>query len=248
MDQNENKEQNRLVDDLSVINLKLRNNTDATILMSLMGNDSNTQDISNQRTSYSWDVTGTNFTIYTTVIVTFRTSGSTNPFTTLTTTMTLPSLQGVVEALNSFGIASFFSLISGGNTYVQTYNDQIEFTQLEITASGGGSTFINYDLFQYSFDPVPTIINDASIIPQPANYINVSSPYNVSGTLTVPSGDTFEFQGQLSPASSTTALAQVLNVTTSTVLYSITLNPGDPFFFSWAVAPGVTYACNFTEA
>jgi hypothetical protein len=115
----------------SEISFALENNTNSNILMSFLSNPTNTQDISNQHTEYSWDITSiaSNLNSYDTIVLTF-TSGS-----SIKTTIYNKTLDGIVVALNLLGVSSFYYDVVAGSTFIKTYNDIQGFTTLEITSS-----------------------------------------------------------------------------------------------------------------
>jgi hypothetical protein len=115
----------------SEISFKLVNNTNSNILMSFLSNPSNLQDISNQFTEYSWNITSIagNLSTYDTIILTFGNGSS------VTTTIQQKTLDGIIIALNQLGVSSFYYDIVGGSTYIKTYNDVQLFTTLEIVSS-----------------------------------------------------------------------------------------------------------------
>ena len=132
--------------DLSEISYSLVNSTNANILMSFMSNPTNNQDISNQYTSYAYNVTGVNFSPYNFVSITYRTKGSTLPPQTTTVVLMAATIDGVVVALNSIGISSFFWETVAGNTYIKTYNDNIEFFSLVIDNNSLSASYITYEV------------------------------------------------------------------------------------------------------
>jgi len=143
----------RLKKDLTEFSFQILNTTSATQQMFFLSNPSNTQDISNQFTEYSWDITSiaTNIGIYDSVSIESRTT-PTLPFITYTASILSNSLSGIVTALNTLQIASFYYEVVGGNTYIRTYNDQLEFGQLNIidTAASTFSFFYSISI-PYAF-------------------------------------------------------------------------------------------------
>ena len=115
----------------SEISFSLVNNTNSNILMSFLSNPTNTQDISNQFTEYSWNITSiaSNLSAYDTIILTFSNGSS------VTTTIYNKTLDGIIVALNLLGVSSFYYEVISGSTYIKTYNDIQGFTTLEITSS-----------------------------------------------------------------------------------------------------------------
>jgi hypothetical protein len=118
------------------ISINIKNNTNGNIPMSIMSNPSNLTDISNQTTEYSWDVTSLSITTENTVIIQYRPNGLVD-FTSYSTPLLTPSLQGILDALNTLGIGSFFSTTSGGNTYIKNYDNDYVFGQLDVFDSTG---------------------------------------------------------------------------------------------------------------
>jgi hypothetical protein len=143
----------RLKKDLSEFSFQILNTTSATQQMFFLSNPSNTQDISNQFTEYSWDITSiaTNIGIYDSVSIESRTS-PTLPFITYTASILSNSLSGIVTALNTLQIASFYYEVVGGNTYIRTYNDQLEFGQLNIIDTAASTFAFFYSIsIPYAF-------------------------------------------------------------------------------------------------
>jgi len=127
----------------SEISFKLVNNTNSNILMSFLSNPTNLQDISNQFTEYSWDITSiaSNLSTYDTIILTLGNGSS------LTTTIYNKTLDGIIVALNQFGVSSFYYDVVGGSTYIKTYNDTQAFTTLEILSSTASTLQLFYQIF-----------------------------------------------------------------------------------------------------
>jgi hypothetical protein len=110
--------------------------------MYFLSNPSNTQDISNQFTEYSWDITSiaNNLSGYDIVTIESRNANSGQSYVTYTAPILSNSASGIVTALNSLQFASFYYEVIGGNTYIRTYNDTLEFGQLNII-DNAASTF-----------------------------------------------------------------------------------------------------------
>lgn len=118
------------------ISINIKNNTNGKIPMSIMSNPSNLTDISNQTTEYSWDVTGLSLTTENTVTIAYKLNTQVD-FNSFTTSLLTPTLQGVLNALNSLGIGSFFSTTSGGNTFIKNYDNNYEFGTLDVFDNSG---------------------------------------------------------------------------------------------------------------
>lgn len=128
------------------ISINVKNNTNGTIPMSIMGNPANLADISNQTTQYQWNLTNFNLAGEDYVSVEYRPVGTTN-YSTYSAPLNTPTVQGVVDALNGLGIGAFFIVTSGPNTYVQNYDDSYEFNNLNVFVYGG----VLFDFYDTSY-------------------------------------------------------------------------------------------------
>jgi len=170
---------------LSEISFTIVNNTTSYVPMNFMGNLANTADISNQYTEYKWDVTNINLTYYDTVSIQLRGAGSSLPYTTVSASFETKTVQGVLDALNSLNIACFFSVTSGGNTYIVTYNDNVQYNTLDFTNSAGYTWYIGY---RGSYagtggswnieNPSPTVIYSSTFPVVQTPFIDISSYLN----------------------------------------------------------------------
>lgn len=113
------------------LTVRATNTTNSVIQMNILGNPTYTNDIANQFIQYQWDITSFAFSIETTIYLQYRKVGAS---TYQLAVVQLPSqdTQGIVDALNSLNLASFYSSTSGGNTFINTYNDTYEFGILNI--------------------------------------------------------------------------------------------------------------------
>lgn len=138
----------QLQKDLSEFSFQIVNNTPATQQMYFLSNPSNTQDISNQLTQYSWDITSivSTISIYDIVTIEARTVNSPNAYQTYSANIISNTLNGIVTALNTLQIASFYYETVGGNTYIRTYNDQIDFGQLNILDTAASAFAFYYSV------------------------------------------------------------------------------------------------------
>src|SRR5580704_16672805 len=116
--------------------LVLMNNTNAVQYVKLFVPSPNALSSLNARTKYSWNLTGETFAGVTNVMILVRPVGSSLPFATLTVA-TAPNLAGVVAALNSLNIGSFYSLVIGGNSFILTSNDWFELGNILINTMAG---------------------------------------------------------------------------------------------------------------
>lgn len=113
------------------LSLTIKNNTSATIPISILGNPSDLSDISNQTREFRWDITSLSFSTENSVSIDYR-PNSLPDFTTYNTPLLFQSIQGVLDALNGLGIGSFFVFTSGGNTYISNYDNDYVFGDLNI--------------------------------------------------------------------------------------------------------------------
>lgn len=170
---------------LSEISFTIVNNTTSYVPMNFMGNLANTADISNQRTEYKWDITNLNLTYYDTVSIQLRGAGSGLPYTTVSASFQTKTVQGVLDALNSLNVACFFQATSGGNTYIETYNDNVEYNLLDFSSSTGYTWYLgyrgNYDGTGGSWNiqnPSPTTIYSGTFPVVQSPFVDISSYLN----------------------------------------------------------------------
>lgn len=196
------------------ISINVKNNTNGTIPMSIMGNPANLADISNQTTQYQWNLTNFNLAGEDYVSIQYRSVGTIN-YSTYSAPLGTPTVQGVVDALNGLGIGAFFIVTSGPNTYLQNYDDSYEFNNLNVFVFGGvlfdfydtnyyanGNTSV-FDLSSNNNNGVPvngtgngtptTLINYNTV---PFGYLYLNSSISSQFSIRLP--DAFKFPG-LSP-------------------------------------------------
>ena len=135
------------------INLVIQNNTNYPQRINIMGGPYNPLDTSNAKTEYRWDVTSLTFTTQNQLTLQYQ-SVNGGKITVFIQNIT-PSIQGVVNALNTLNIGYFSSYVSGGSTYISSYNDNIIYGQLNIVNSSNNpvnsNTLAIYDFSQSSF-------------------------------------------------------------------------------------------------
>jgi len=212
------------------ISINVKNNTNGKIPMSIMSNPSNLTDISNQTTEYSWDVTSLSITTENTIIIEYRPNALAD-FTSYSTPLLTPSLQGVLDALNTLGIGSFFSTTSGGNTYIKNYDNDYVFGQLDVFDSSGTSVTWNVNCIGTTGN------NDIQVgfllISQPNPY-NASTPVPISFD-----GQQVDITGVTS--NQPTTKIKILNLTTSTFIVNVGLGSGVAYNYSFNAFYGNSY-------
>lgn len=210
----------------SQISFTITNNTDSVIVMNFLANLSNTADISNQHGEYAWDLSGYFFEYYTTGAITFRTVGSTAPYTTLDFIIQQPSLQGLLAALNGLMISSFFVDTTGGNTILKTYNDAIEFTALTINSTGPVQSNVYFQVNNSGVGTTFDILRNGGVL-----YTGNFPQNDPAPVLVVPyvNGDTFQLTGVAPTGVNTTVTVNQFEYSTgiTTQLFTANYNPGD---------------------
>lgn len=227
----------QLQKDLSEFSFQIVNNTPATQQMYFLSNPSNTQDISNQHTQYSWDITSivSTISIYDIVTIEARTVNSPNAYQTYSANIISNTLNGIVTALNTLQIASFYYETVGGNTYIRTYNDQIEFGQLNIidTNATGLSVFLNVNLPYAASGDGFSVFNVLGGYSSPNINNPITSITNYTAFVTL--GDTVYITGQSPtiPNSIIVGVRVIINKTVSGILTNL---------FDGVVAYNTTYS------
>lgn len=212
------------------ISLAIQNNTNATIPISIMGNPSNLADISNQTREFQWNLTGFTFTTENQVSIDYRPNALVN-FTTYNAPLLAPNIQGVLSALNSLGIGSFFTYTSGGNTYISNYDNDYVFGDLNIWDSNGTQV-------TWSVDCIGTTGNNQV---QAGFFLdNETNPF--TGIVNVPisfDGESVLLDGTTSNQPSTKI--KVYNQTTNTFIINVGLGSGVLYSYSFNAYYGNTY-------
>jgi hypothetical protein len=186
----------RLQKDLSEFSFQILNTTSATQQMYFLSNPSNTQDISNQHTEYSWDITSiaNNLGIYDLVTIEARNANSGQAFITYSAPILSPTISGIVTALNTLQIASFYYEVIGGNTYIRTYNDSLELGQLNIINTNAATFGLFYSVaipFAFTGDGDTQIVSTGTfdtgllVNPQTIPTTNATSLVALTETVTV---------------------------------------------------------------
>lgn len=212
------------------ISINIKNNTNGNIPMSIMSNPSNLGDISNQTTEYSWNVTGFSLTTENSISLQYRPNGL-NDFTTFNTTLATPTLQGVLDALNTLGIGSFFSTTSGGNTFIKNYDNDYVFGQLDIYDSAG--TSVTWDV-----NCIGTTGNND--VQCGLFFISQLNPYTASTPVpTTFDGQQVDITGVTSNQPSTKV--KIKNLTTNTFIVNAGLGSGVAYNYSFNAYYGNAY-------
>jgi hypothetical protein len=130
------------------------NNTNGIVPVSILGNPENPMDNANATTQYGWDVTSLTFGSLNSIILQYKGVSQTT-FSVAQTTFITQSYQAICDALNTLNLGSFFVTTSGGNTFINNYNQNLVFGQLDIyDASLSVMSFNNLT----TFNPLYSII------------------------------------------------------------------------------------------
>jgi hypothetical protein len=222
----------RLQKDLSEFSFQITNTTPATQQMYFLSNPSNTQDISNQYTQYSWDITSivSTLSIYDSVSIEAKTINSPS-FQTYTAPIISNTLNGIVTALNTLQIASFYYETTGGNTYIRTYNDQLEFGQLNIIDTAASS----FSLFYSISIPYPFTGDGGTQITSSGTFDTgvLANPQTVpttNATSLVSSGETITVSG-VTPSVGTSIICGI-RVIADEIVGATTTNLSDETFYN----------------
>jgi hypothetical protein len=225
----------------SEISLNLVNNTNSDILMSFFSNPSNLQDISNQYTEYKWDISSIANSLGAYNQLTLTLSNG----TTLKAPILNPTLNGIVVALNTFQVSSFFYDVSGGSTFIKTYNDTQAFTSLEIYNSSVNYG-LSYTINTISLNGTVQITNGllfntgllANPISQSADVTSITTPGNIIG-----------ISGTSPLALNLNVKVQAYEIATSTTTTLINNNyiGGTPYSTSFGTSIGYIYTILVTD-
>jgi hypothetical protein len=180
------------------IALVVQNNTNADQTFLIMSSTVNPASTSiNAVTEYTWDITAFTFTNETQIILQYRAIGIAT-YTNYTASLNASNLTSVINALNNLNIGTFATYISGGFTYISTYNDSYVFGQLNIVNSSANAT-INWTMTEYNSGGV--IIDSNFVVSRVSDgFVYLSQTTAGSGSFSVPANT----QLVLTPSSDTT--------------------------------------------
>ena len=238
----------RLQKDLSEFSFQITNNTPATQQMYFLSNPSNTQDISNQLTQYSWDITSivSTISVYDSVSIEAKSTNSPS-YIVYTAPIISSTLNGIVTALNTLQIASFYYETTGGNTYIRTYNDQIEFGQLNIIDNAAASFAFFYSIslpYAFAGDGGTQIAStgtfDTGVLVNPQNVSTTNA------TSLVATGETVTVSG-VTPSVGVTIICGV-RIIVDEIVGATTTNLSDETFYNqgYTATPFVMSNANAT--
>lgn len=194
------------------ISFNINNNTNGTVPISILGNNADAMDTSNATTQYQWNLTGFTITNENNISIQYKPSG-TSIFLIAQLSFSGTTLQSVCDTLNTLNIGFFFITTSGGSTFINNYNNNVGFADLQIY-NPLTTIKLNYQ-FNYSSGDVKIRKNGIDVYA-------VGSPNIDSGNVTpISAGDLIEFLGSTGVAPFVTNVS-IFNITTSTFIYNNT--------------------------
>jgi hypothetical protein len=187
------------------INFNFTNNTNGTVPISVFGNNANTMDTLGANTQFNWNITSLNFIVNNTVSLQYQNVGAPS-FTTAVLPLPSQNIQGLLDALNSLNIGFFFTTTSGLNTFLNNYNLNVVFGQLNVY---NASLITLFDFYQGSPDynnPDTSVLDLSDVgnngvpvlgtiigVPTTLTYMQ-SSPFNYLQVPSSPTGTQFSIR------------------------------------------------------
>jgi len=214
-----------------VISLNLVNTTNGTVPISILGNNGDVMDTANATTRYQWNLTGFTITNENTILLQYKTSGIIYTIAQLSFSGT--TIQSICDTLNTLNLGYFFITTSGGSTFINNYNNNVQFATLQIF-NPASTTALNYQ-FNYAGAGMDVKIYVNAIV----LYAN-GTPNTDSGNIPVVAGNLIDFQGSTF-ATPTGTNIYIYNITTSTFIYNNTTTSSIGFFESFTILANNSY-------
>jgi hypothetical protein len=175
------------------ISFNITNSTNGEIPVSILGNPANPMDNANATTRYNWDVTTLPFGSLDSISILYKGVFELS-FSTAQLSFSLQTYQGVCDALNTLNLGVFFVTTSGGSTFINNYNENFVFGQLNIYNSATPQQIF------YTFLTTSAGGNN-NIFKNAVSQVSVANPIGVNGVINASNGDTINYIGT-TPASS----------------------------------------------
>ena len=214
-----------------VISFNIVNNTNGTVPISILGNNSDAMDTANATTRYQWNLTGFTITNENTILLQYRTSGIIYSIAQLSFNGT--TIQSICDTLNTLNLGYFFITTSGGSTFINNYNNNVAFATLQIF-NPASTTALNYQ-FNYGGVASQTKIYVNAVV----QYGN-GTPNTDSGNIPVVAGNTILFQGSTTAIPTGTNI-YIYNLTTSTYIYNNTTTSAINFNQTFNISANNSY-------
>jgi len=215
-----------------VISLNIVNTTNGTVPISVLGNNSDSMDTANATTRYQWNLTGFTITNENTIILQYRSSGSLI-YTIYQIAFNGTTIQSICDSLNTLNLGYFFITTSGGSTFINNYNNNVQFGTLQVLNTAT-TTALNYE-FNYSGVSSQVKIYVNAIV----QYAN-GTPNTDSGNIPVVAGNTILFQGDTTAIPTGTNIF-IYNITTSTYIYNNTTTSAITFNQTFTISANNSY-------
>lgn len=212
-----------------ILNFSITNNTNGTVPISLFGNNADPMDTSNATTQYSWNITGFSITNETLILLQYKPSSSSS-FQLATIGFSGTSIQNVLDALNTLNLGYFFITTSGANTYINNYNNNVAFSNLQILNVSTTSLTYSWNLVGSG--------GKAQIYKNAIIQVNDTSPITSSGSVSVVGGDSIQFS---ETATSNPTTFGILNLTTGVYIQNVTLAPSTGASPTFTITSGNSY-------
>lgn len=171
----------------NTLSFNISNSTNGDIPVSILGNPANQMDNANATTNYNWDVTSLTFGSLDSIAILYRGVFEVS-FNTAQLSFSLQTYQAVCDALNTLNLGVFFVTTSGGSTFINNYNQNFVFGQLNIYNSATPQQ-INYSFNTTDAGGSNDIFKNA------VNQVSVLNPVVTSGVINASNGDTILFNG-----------------------------------------------------
>jgi len=213
-----------------IITINITNNTNGDIpLVSILGNIEDPMDTSNATTQYSWNITGFSVTTENMVAIQYKGSNS-SQYSIASATISGNTLQDVINALNTLNLGSFFITTSGGNTFINNYNNNVAFLFLNIFNSNTSSLSYSWNILGGG--------GKAQIYNNLVLQVSDNSPTTASGSVSVIAGDSILYD--YASSSSTTTFI-VYDFTTQTYLLNDALPAGQLNAYTFTIQANHSY-------
>ena len=214
-----------------IISLNIANTTNGIVPISILGNNADAMDNSNASTQYQWNLTGFSITNENTILLQYRTSGIIYTITQLSFSGT--TIQSICDILNTLNLGSFFITTSGGSTFINNYNNNVQFATLQIF-NPLNTTALNYQFNYVGVGMDVKIYANAIVL-----YSN-GSPNTDIGNVPIVASDVIDFQGSTF-ATPTGTNIYIYNITTSSYIYNNTTTSSIGFNETFTILANNSY-------
>jgi len=223
------------------VTLNIQNNLSYPTTINILGNPYNLRDTSNATTEYRWNITALIFTNEDSLILQYKLKSATS-FSNYSSNLNSANIQAVIDALNNLGIGYFNTYVSGGQTFISTYNDQYAYGQLNIYSASG--TSLGYQFTQTGVGGSAVVkVNGVT------KYTYTSGTSQVAKISGVNVGDTISYSGvATSLGINVASIEQVNNQTqASNNLYTNNVPASNPFSTSFVAQAGISYTLKLSD-